>query len=159
MLSLLVACGVNHWHWAMYMLVAKIITAAWTIMCMRPANDRRRYNVTAPLIGWAHAQNDPCWVHTQNDPCSTTASLPGLFATSRNILQEVVTCFLQWFDVFHYTSWHAIAFRITGPLWWEPNSHRCVNQNKILSGQQSFQCMETAWRSRDIIVMLQYIVY
>ena len=27
---------------------------------MRPANERRRYNVTSPLTGWAHTQNDPC---------------------------------------------------------------------------------------------------
>ena len=26
---------------------------------MRPANERRRYNVTSSLIGWAHKQNDP----------------------------------------------------------------------------------------------------
>ena len=25
----------------------------------RPTNERRRYNVTSSLIGWAHAQNDP----------------------------------------------------------------------------------------------------
>ena len=30
------------------------------ILLMRPANERRRYNVTSSLIGWAHAQNDPC---------------------------------------------------------------------------------------------------
>ena len=27
-------------------------------MCMRPANESRRYNVTSSLIGWAHTQND-----------------------------------------------------------------------------------------------------
>ena len=35
------------------------------ILCMRPANERRRYTVTSCLIGWAHTQNDPwpwqCW--------------------------------------------------------------------------------------------------
>ena len=31
------------------------------ILCMRPANERRRYNVTSPLIGWVHTQNDPCY--------------------------------------------------------------------------------------------------
>ena len=30
------------------------------ILCMRPANERRRYIVTSSLIGWAHTQNDPC---------------------------------------------------------------------------------------------------
>ena len=30
------------------------------IMCMRPANVRRRYIVTSSLIGWEHTQNDLC---------------------------------------------------------------------------------------------------
>ena len=30
------------------------------ILCMCPANERRRYNVTSSLINWAHSQNDPC---------------------------------------------------------------------------------------------------
>ena len=30
------------------------------ILWMRPANERRRYNVTSSLIGWKHAQNDLC---------------------------------------------------------------------------------------------------
>ena len=29
------------------------------ILCMHPANERRRYNVTSSLTGWVHAQNDP----------------------------------------------------------------------------------------------------
>ena len=29
------------------------------ILYMRPANERRRYNVTSSLIGWAHAQYNP----------------------------------------------------------------------------------------------------
>ena len=28
-------------------------------LCMRSANERRRYSVTSSLIGWAHTQNDP----------------------------------------------------------------------------------------------------
>ena len=31
------------------------------ILCMRPANERRRNNVTPSLIGWAHLQNNPCY--------------------------------------------------------------------------------------------------
>ena len=30
-------------------------------LCMRPANERRRYIVTSSLVGWAHTQTDPCW--------------------------------------------------------------------------------------------------
>ena len=37
-----------------------IYTYAGIILCMRPANERRRYIVTSSLIGWAHTQNDPC---------------------------------------------------------------------------------------------------
>ena len=39
---------------------------AGTILYMRPTNERRRYNETSSLIGWAHTQNDPCvweWLH------------------------------------------------------------------------------------------------
>ena len=41
------------------------IVPYWTmlhgiILCMHPANERRRYIVTSSLIGWAHIQNDPC---------------------------------------------------------------------------------------------------
>ena len=30
------------------------------ILCMLPANERRRYSVTPSLIGWAHTHNAPC---------------------------------------------------------------------------------------------------
>ena len=30
------------------------------ILCMRPANERRRYIVTSSLIGRTHTQNEPC---------------------------------------------------------------------------------------------------
>ena len=30
------------------------------ILCMHPANERRRYIVMPSLIGWVHTQNDPC---------------------------------------------------------------------------------------------------
>ena len=34
--------------------------SAGIILCMRPANERRRCTVTASLIGWAHTQHDLC---------------------------------------------------------------------------------------------------
>ena len=30
------------------------------ILGLRPANERRRYNITSSLLGWACAHNDPC---------------------------------------------------------------------------------------------------
>ena len=33
------------------------------ILCMRPANERRRYIVTSSLIGWAPTYNDPWYWH------------------------------------------------------------------------------------------------
>ena len=33
---------------------------AGIILWMHPANERRRYIVTSPLIGWTHSQIDPC---------------------------------------------------------------------------------------------------
>ena len=37
------------------------------ILCMHPANERRHYNVTSSLIGWAHIHI----IYVQNDPCKT----------------------------------------------------------------------------------------
>ena len=34
---------------------------AGIILCVHPANERWPYNVTSPLIGWAHIRNDPWW--------------------------------------------------------------------------------------------------
>ena len=41
-------------------------TMAGIILGMSSANERRRYNVTPPLIGRAHTQNDPCHVITES---------------------------------------------------------------------------------------------
>ena len=43
-------------------LLSRTVHIEWNsgiILCMRPANGRRRYNVTPSLIGWVHTQNDP----------------------------------------------------------------------------------------------------
>ena len=34
------------------------IMKAGIILCLHPANERRRYIVTSSLFGWAHTQND-----------------------------------------------------------------------------------------------------
>ena len=36
------------------------------ILCMRPTNERRRYNVTSSRIGWAYTQNDH-WAHAMKE--------------------------------------------------------------------------------------------
>ena len=35
---------------------------AGIILCMGSANEKRRYNVTASLIGWVYTQNGSCFV-------------------------------------------------------------------------------------------------
>ena len=42
--------------------------SAGIIWYMRPANERRRYNVTSSLIGWAHIQNDPWYLTNIETP-------------------------------------------------------------------------------------------
>ena len=41
-------------------------TTSGIVLCMRPANERWRYNVTSSLICWAHTQNDPCTKRNSN---------------------------------------------------------------------------------------------
>ena len=43
--------------------------ASGIILCMGPANERWRYNLTSSLIGWMHIQNDPWGIQLwSNDP-------------------------------------------------------------------------------------------
>ena len=60
---------------------------------MRRANDRQHYNVTSPLIGWAHTQNDPCMYNTF--PC-------GLYAYNAQLLKydvmAIVLSYLAWME-------------------------------------------------------------
>ena len=46
------------------------VVIAGLILCMLSANERRRYNATSSLIGWAHTRNDGC---IEPAPCSNTA--------------------------------------------------------------------------------------
>ena len=48
----------------------QLIPLPGIILCMRPANNRRRYIIKSSLIAWAHAQNDACF-HMQCYPCWT----------------------------------------------------------------------------------------
>ena len=44
-----------------YDLPSTFVTGIVIILCMHPANERWRYNVTSSLNGWTHTQNDPYW--------------------------------------------------------------------------------------------------
>ena len=48
------------------------------ILCMRPANERRRYMVTLSLIGRAHTQNDP-WIFRPSHDASIGLIVVELF--------------------------------------------------------------------------------
>ena len=53
------------WSWCYNSYTVLLYCIPGIILCMHPANERWRYNVTSSLIGWAHAQNEPCilyWV-------------------------------------------------------------------------------------------------
>ena len=51
----------NRYQWS-HNLLANLdkINITGIILCMRSSNERRRYNVTSSLIGWAHLENEPC---------------------------------------------------------------------------------------------------
>ena len=55
-------------------------TPAGIILSVGLANERRRYIVTPPLIGWAHYQKDPCPIYqwTFSSPLLTKTSASGL---------------------------------------------------------------------------------
>ena len=48
------------YHLSRYMISAGII------LCIHPANQRRRYSVISSPIGWAHTQNEPCFSYKEN---------------------------------------------------------------------------------------------
>ena len=52
-------------------------TAPGIILCMRQANERRGYNVTSSLIGWAYSQNDPCCTSRDNKTIDAQLTIIG----------------------------------------------------------------------------------
>ena len=61
---------------------------AGIVLWMRPANERRRYNVTSFLIGWAHQQNDP-WIRCKLPGLSTVYPLIIRHTTKTHRLTDV----------------------------------------------------------------------
>ena len=62
------------------------------IVCMRPANERRRYIVTSSLIGWAHTQNIPDTIH-MCCICNLAADITHIIARMWALLLMVMKCF------------------------------------------------------------------
>ena len=70
MIKKVISHSISQWEFLLWRIshgVATIIrlwliypTSTGIILCMRPANERRRYSVTSSLIGWVLTQNDPC---------------------------------------------------------------------------------------------------
>ena len=56
------------------------------ILCMRLANERRRYNVTSSLIGWAHPQKDPWYT-----PCCINPS-----DAATEIIRSIAWLLMPW---------------------------------------------------------------
>ena len=50
------------------------VRATGIILCMCPANERWRYDVTSSLIGWAHAQNNS-WVQLEANMAAVIISI------------------------------------------------------------------------------------
>ena len=58
-------------------------------LCMGLANERRRYIVTPPLIGWAHTQKDP-WDPAGSQHREVDALVMGSFFSS------YLKCIIRW---------------------------------------------------------------
>ena len=68
---------------------------------MRPANERRRYNVTSSLVGWAHPQNVPSFLY---------------FLRSSLLLYICCKMLYSHWKINMMTSSNGSIFRVTGPL-------------------------------------------
>ena len=80
-------------------------TKAWIILCMRPTNERRHYNVTLSLIGWAHSRNGPC--KSMGQWVKQTALVHIMFKTflEENILRN----------------WHVVLWHYQVTIWVFPD--------------------------------------
>ena len=78
------------------------ISCAGIILCMLPANERWRYNVTSSLIGWPHTQNHPWYVYQRKKIWIILYIIPAtchiLINTTQNVLKftwMIYTCYKQ----------------------------------------------------------------
>ena len=98
-------------HWFRWWVGAEqAINDPGIVLYMRPANERRRYNVTSSLNGWAHTQNDPWW---SRSPMCICRLIPG-------------RCIIMM------TSSNGNIFGVTGPLCREFTAQRPVTTSSFV---------------------------
>ena len=150
------------------------------VLCMRSANERRRYIVASSLVGWAHTHRMDTGLHTDTTglqidglvkDCSISSALAMEIlqsGTKPSICCMYVTAEQSW-RLAIMTSWHGNLFRITGlcagntpvidgfPAQRDNNAEfwqfLCVLLLALISfeGQSSGQWFETLWGSCDVI--------
>ena len=84
----------NQTHW-----IPANYTPSENILCMRPTNERRRYNVTSSPIGWAHTQNDPCSNWCLPRKMQTTGNIKLNLHAVTNYLQYGRRNQLSWWQI------------------------------------------------------------
>ena len=128
---------------------------------MRPANERRHYVVTSPLIGWAHTQQDLCvsFERSQMDNLispthnisfhSTIFRLMNCFGTHQTkrasfaLLLSHTLCNERGFSSMMMSSNRNI-FRVNDPLCGEFTGHRWIPLTKASDAELVFSLIR-AW--------------
>ena len=72
------------------------------ILCMRPANERRRYIVTPPVIGWAHTQNDPLRKSKDYVYGIWVYKVLGIWKGYHRVKKSLVSCMKPWTEAINY---------------------------------------------------------
>ena len=109
------------------------------ILCIRPAKERPRYNVTSSLIGWARSQNDP-WLHVS---------------------------FISMVSYQKGPTRHAYAWQI-GPFWQDTLDNNCKKNVSInMTGAEPFHksivitlinCRhDTEWQNRLFFISFSHL--
>ena len=83
-----------------------LIRVAEIIFCMRPANERRRYNVTSSPIGWAHTENDPCSSASTKQPgriwVNRSSEFTKNYDSNKNKHDKTKPCSVVWDTAWDY---------------------------------------------------------
>ena len=99
---------------------------AGIIFYMRPANERRHYNVTLPLIGLAHSQNDPCH---QLKACNNITVYPKKYA--HGFCFAVLCCGYTLTDF-------PISIRLTSLALWQSNDCPSASKATLMNMDKYF---------------------